>query len=234
MAKRGKRYLEAKNKIDSTRKYKLEEALKLVIDTHPAKFDETVDVAVNLGVDPRKSDQMVRGAVVLPHGTGKEVKVLVFAKGEKEKEAIEAGADWVGAEDLIAKISQGWLEFDRAISTPDMMGAVSKIGKILGPRGLMPNPKTGTVTFDIKKAVKEIKSGKIEFKVDKYGNLHVPIGKVSFGVEKLLENMVSFLDTVIRLKPATSKGTYLRKIAISSTMGPSIKVDLTSIRDYIK
>jgi large subunit ribosomal protein L1 len=234
MAKKGKKYLEAKSKIDSTKKYNLDEGIKLVIDTHPAKFDETVEVAVNLGVDPRKADQMVRGTVLLPHGIGKEVKVLVFAKGEKEKEAIEAGANYVGAEDLINKISQGWLEFDKAISTPDLMGAVSKIGKILGPRGLMPNPKVGTVTFDIKRAVKEIKSGKIEFKVDKFGNLHVPIGKVSFGVEKLLNNMLSFLDIVMKSKPATSKGVYLRNVAISSTMGPSIKIDSNNIREYIK
>ena len=205
-----------------------------MMDTAYAKFDEGVDVAVRLGVDPKKPDQMVRGTAVLPHGAGKKVKVLVFAKGQKEKEAQDAGADYVGAEDLIGKISQGWLDFDKAIATPDMMGAVSKLGKILGPRGLMPNPKVGTVTFDLAKAVKEIKAGKVEFKVEKAGIVHIPVGKVSFGFDKLLENARTVLEVIIRVKPPTSKGIYLRSIALSTTMGPGIKIDPSSVRSVTK
>jgi len=204
------------------------------VETAYAKFDEGVDVAVRLGVDPKKPDQMVRGTAVLPHGTGKKVKVLVFAKGQKEKEAQDAGADYVGAEDFIEKISKGWLDFDKAIATPDMMGAVSKLGKILGPRGLMPNPKVGTVTFDLAKAIKEIKAGKVEFKVEKAGIVHIPVGKVSFGFDKLLENARTVLEVIIRVKPPTSKGIYLRSIALSTTMGPGIKIDPSSVRSVTK
>jgi len=188
-----------------------------------------VDLAVNLGIDPRKSEQMVRGTVVLPHGIGKKVRVLVFAKGEKEKEALEAGADFVGAEDLVDKISKGWLDFDKSVATPDVMGVVGKLGKILGPRGLMPNPKLGTVTFDIARTVKEIKAGKVEYKAEKAGIVHVPIGKVSFDTEKLLENARTVIHSIIKAKPATSKGKYLKKIAVSSTMGPGIAVDIASL-----
>jgi len=235
MAKRGKKYVEAKKKIDRTRRYDLKEAVELLGEISYAKFDETVDLAVRLGVDPRKPDQMVRGSVVLPHGTGKEVKVLVFAKGEKEKEAKEAGADHVGGEELVEKIQkEGWLDFDKAVATPDMMRVVSKLGKILGPRGLMPSAKMGTVTFDVAKAVKELKGGKVEYKVDKAGNVHIPVGKVSFGPDKLLENIMTVLDSIVRAKPATSKGTYLRSIALSTTMSPGIKVDPNSIKDVLK
>ena len=230
MGKPGKKYIEALKKVDRAKRYDLEDGVKLLMDTAHAKFDEGVDVAVRLGVDPKKPDQMVRGTAVLPHGTGKKVKVLVFAKGQKEKEAQDAGADYVGAEDLIGKISQGWLDFDKAIATPDMMGAVSKLGKILGPRGLMPNPKVGTVTFDLAKAVKEIKAGKVEFKVEKAGIVHIPVGKVSFGFDKLLENARTVLEVIIRVKPPTSKGIYVRSIALSTTMGPGIKIDPVSVR----
>ncbi len=208
--------------------------MKLLLETAHAKFDEGVDLAIRLGVDPKKSDQMVRGTVVLPHGTGKKVRVLVFAKGQKEKEASDAGADVVGGEDLIEKISKGWLDFDKAIATPDMMGLVSKLGKILGPRGLMPNPKVGTVTFDLEKAVKEIKAGKVEFKVEKAGVVHVPVGKVSFGFGQLLENVKTLLEVILRVKPPTSKGIYLRTVALSTTMGPGIKVDPLDIRGVLK
>jgi large subunit ribosomal protein L1 len=225
MAKKGKRYVAATRKIDPSRRYDFAEAVKLAVDASYAKFDESVDVAVRLGVDPRHADQMVRGSVMLPNGTGKEVKVLVFAKGEKEKDAKDAGADFVGNDDLLEKIKGGWLEFDRAVATPDMMGTVGRVGKILGPRGLMPNAKTGTVTFDVARAVKELKAGKIDFRVEKAGIVHASVGRVSFGVDKLLENLVSFFETVIRLKPAGSKGTYLRSIAISTSQGPGIKID---------
>ena len=234
MGKPGKKYTEALKKVDRAKRYDLEDGVKLLMETAYAKFDEGVDVAVRLGVDPKKPDQMVRGTAVLPHGTGKKVKVLVFAKGQKEKEAQDAGADYVGAEDLIGKISQGWLDFDKAIATPDMMGAVSKLGKILGPRGLMPNPKVGTVTFDLAKAVKEIKAGKVEFKVEKAGIVHIPVGKVSFGFDKLLENARTVLEVIIRVKPPTSKGIYLRSIALSTTMGPGIKIDPSSVRSVTK
>ncbi|BCB95720.1 50S ribosomal protein L1 [Dissulfurispira thermophila] len=226
----GKKLENIKAKIDLTKEYPVEEAISLLKDNRVAKFDETVDMAINLGVDAKKSDQMVRGTVVLPYGTGKTVRVLVFAKGEKEKEAKEAGADYVGAEDLVEKIGQGWLEFDKAVATPDLMGLVGKLGKILGPRGLMPNPKLGTVTFDIAKAVKEIKSGKVEYKVEKAGIVHVPIGKVSFDKEKLVENTMAVLKSVIKAKPATSKGKYIKKITMSSTMGPGIKIDISKLK----
>lgn len=234
MPKRGKKYTEAKTKINAEAKNDLAAAVKAAIDSSYAKFDETVDVAVRLGVDPRHADQMVRGTVVLPNGIGKEVKVLVFAKGEKEKEALEAGADFVGNDELVEKIQGGWFGFDKAIATPDMMGAVGKIGKLLGPRGLMPNAKTGTVTFDVGRAVKELKAGKIEFRVEKAGIVHVPMGKVSFGTDKLVQNLSAFLDMIIRLKPSSSKGIYLRGLAVSTTMGPGIKIDVSSIKDLAK
>jgi large subunit ribosomal protein L1 len=231
MSKWGKKYTESRKKVDVAEKPSMSEAVQIVIDASYANFDETVDVAVRLGVDPRHADQMVRGTVVLPNGLGKEVKVLVFAKGEKEKEATDAGADFVGSDDLIEKIKGGWLGFDKAVATPDMMGSVGKIGKLLGPRGLMPNAKTGTVTFDIARAVQELKAGKIDFKVEKAGIVHVPMGKVSFGADKIVQNATAFLETIIRLKPASSKGTYLKSIAISTTMGPGIKIDAASIKD---
>lgn len=230
----GKKYDAASAKIEKTKLYSLEEAVKLVPEIAPAKFDEVVDLAVRLGVDPKQSEQMVRGTVVLPNGTGKKVRVLVFAKGEKEKEAKDAGADFVGGEDLIEKVSKGWLDFDSVVATPDMMGAVGKLGKILGPRGLMPNPKIGTVTFDITKAVKEIKAGKVEFKVDKSGNVHASIGKVSFGVQKLKENLLALLDGIIKAKPSTSKGIYLRSITLATTMGPGVKIDTIGVRELFK
>jgi large subunit ribosomal protein L1 len=234
MPKRGKKYLESRKKVDARAKHSFSEAVQIAIDSSYAKFDETVDMAVRLGVDPRHADQMVRGTVVLPNGLGKEVKVLVFAKGEKEQEAIDAGADFVGNDDLIEKIKEGWFGFDKAVATPDMMGAVGKIGKLLGPRGLMPNAKVGTVTFDLGRVVKEIKAGKIEFKVEKAGIVHVPMGKVSFGVEKIVQNVSVFLETILRLKPASSKGTYLKGIAISTTMGPGVKIDAASVKDLTK
>lgn len=222
----GKKMEAAGAKIENGKDYSLEEAIRLVKEIAYAKFDETVDMALNLGVDPKKSDQMVRGTVVLPHGMGKKVRVLVFAKGEKEKEASEAGADYVGAEDMVEKIQKGWLDFDSAVATPDIMGVVGKLGKILGPRGLMPNPKLGTVTFDVAKAVKEIKAGKVEYKTEKAGIVHVPIGKVSFDPDKLLDNARVVLDAVVKAKPGTSKGRYLKKVVLSCTMGPGIKVDV--------
>lgn len=229
-----KKYEAARTKIDREKRYDMEEALDLLPQVKYAKFDETVELALRLGVDPRHADQMVRGSVALPNGLGKEVKVLVFAKGQKEKEAEEAGADFVGAEELIEKIQKGWLDFDKAVATPDVMGMVSKLGKILGPRGLMPNPKVGTVTFEVAKTVKEMKAGRVEFRVDKAGNLHVPVGKISFGKEKLLENVNSLLETVIRLKPPSSKGTYVKGIAVCTTMSPGIKIDPTYVRNLSK
>jgi large subunit ribosomal protein L1 len=234
MAHRGKKYLEAKSKGDRNKRYDLEEGVKLLVEASYAKFDEGVDLAIRLGVDPKKADQMVRGTAVLPHGTGKKVRVLVFAKGQKEKEALDAGADMVGADDLIEKISKGWLEFDKAIATPDMMGSVSKLGKILGPRGLMPNPKVGTVTFDLERAIREIKAGKVEFKVEKAGIIHLPVGKVSFGFDRLLENVKTLLEVILRAKPPTSKGVYLRSIALSTTMGPGVKIDPMNVRNVLK
>jgi large subunit ribosomal protein L1 len=234
MPKRGKKYLKSMQDVDGGTKHMFSDAVKLAIDSSYANFDETVDVAVRLSVDPRHADQMVRGTVVLPNGLGKEVKVLVFAKGEKEKEALDAGADFSGNDELIEKIKNGWFGFDKAVATPDMMGSVGKIGRLLGPRGLMPNAKTGTVTFDVATAVQELKAGKIDFKVEKAGIVHVPMGKVSFGVEKIVENAAAFLETIIRLKPASSKGTYLKGIAVSTTMGPGIKIDAASVKDLIK
>ncbi len=235
MAKRGKKYREVKSKYDSSRRHTVEEALEWIPRLRYANFDESVDVATRLGVDPRRADQMVRGTVLLPHGIGKSVRVVVFAKGEKAKEAQEAGADFVGGEELVKKIAEeNWLEFDKAIATPDMMSVVGKIGKILGPRGLMPNPKVGTVTFDLNKAIREIKAGKTEFKVDKGGNVHVTIGKASFGPEKLRDNLLAFLEAIVRAKPASSKGTYLKTIAVSCTMGLSIKIDPASVRTLVR
>ena len=234
MRNRGKRYIEAKEKIDRTRKYELEEAIRLVTEASHARFDETIDIAIRLAVNPKKADQMVRGSVVLPHGTGKTSRILVFAKGEKAKEAEEAGSDYVGAEDLIEKIQGGWLDFDKTVATPDLMGQVGRLGKILGPRGLMPNPKVGTVTFDVARAVNEIKGGKVEFRVEKAGIVHAPLGKVSFGVEKLAENARSLLDVIMRAKPSTSKGVYLTGIALSTTMGPGVKVDPLQVRSLLK
>ncbi|MDD4237527.1 MAG: 50S ribosomal protein L1 [Desulfotomaculaceae bacterium] len=230
MPKHGKKYTDAVKQLDPSVTYEAAEALELLKKIAPGKFDETVEVAVRLGVDPRHADQQVRGAVVLPHGTGKTRTVLVFAKGDKVKEAEDAGADYVGAEDMVAKIQQeGWLGFDVAIATPDMMGNVGKLGRILGPRGLMPNPKTGTVTFDITRAVQEVKAGKIEYRVDKAGNIHAPIGKVSFGTEKLLENLRTLIDTLMRVRPAAAKGQYLKGISVSSTMGPGVKINTQKI-----
>jgi large subunit ribosomal protein L1 len=234
MARESKKYVVARQKVDREKRYEMDDALNLLPELAHAKFDETVEVALRLGVDPRHADQMVRGSVALPNGLGKQVKVLVFAKGQKEKEAQEAGADFVGAEDLIEKIQKGWIDFDKTVATPDMMGQVSKLGKILGPRGLMPNPKVGTVTFDVAKTVKELKAGRVEFRVDKAGNLHVPVGKVSFGKEKLMENVNSLLDVVLRLKPSSSKGTYVKGIAICTTMSPGIKIDPAHVRNLTK
>ena len=233
MGRRAKNYLKISEKIDSFKQYDLEEALKIIITNAFGKFDETVEMAVRLGVDPRKADQMVRGTVQLPHGTGKEVRVLVFAKGEKEKEAKEAGADFVGEEDYIKKIKGGWFEFDRVVATPDLMSSVGKIGKLLGPRGLMPNPKSGTVTVKINETVKELKAGKIEFKVDKTGNLHASVGKVSFEMEKLKANILALSDVILKLKPPTSKGIYLKSITLSATHGPGVKIDSVSVRNLI-
>lgn len=230
MSKHGKKFTDATKQIDRDVIYEPADAFELIKKIAPGKFDETVEVAVRLGVDPRHADQQVRGAVVLPHGTGKTRRVLVFAKGDKVKEASDAGADFVGAEDMVAKIQQeGWLGFDVAIATPDMMGVVGKLGRVLGPRGLMPTPKTGTVTFDIARAVQEVKAGKIEYRVDKAGNIHAPIGKVSFSTEKLLENLRTLIDALIRAKPTAAKGTYLKGISISSTMGPGVRVNTQKV-----
>jgi len=226
MAKVGKKLRNSYKEVDKENSYPIEEAVTLVKKLAPAKFDETVEVAVNLGVDPRKADQNVRGTVVLPGGTGKTSRILVFAKGEKEAEAKEAGADFVGGDDLATKIQGGWLEFDKIIATPDMMGVVGKLGKVLGPRGLMPNPKTGTVTFDIKKAVEEINAGKVDFRVDKTGIVHTLIGKASFQEDALVTNLKAVLDTIIRLKPSSAKGKYMRNISLSSTMGVGVKVEI--------
>jgi large subunit ribosomal protein L1 len=231
MAKQGKRFKTALALVDRAQRYALDDAIRLAVDTAKAKFDETVELAVRLGVDPRQADQNVRGTVVLPHGTGKSVRVLVFAKGEKEREAREAGADHAGGEELVKKIStENWLDFDKAIATPDMMGLVGRIGKLLGPRGLMPNPKVGTVTMDVAKAVKELKAGKVEFRVEKAGIVHVAIGKASFGSEKLAENARALLASLIKAKPAAAKGNYLVSVAVSSTMGPGIRIDPLAVR----
>jgi len=227
--KRSKNYRQAKEKVDRVKQYPLEEAVRFIKDNRYAKFDESVDVNLNLGVDPRHADQIVRGTVSLPHGTGKAIKVMVFAQGEKEIEARQAGADYVGGDDEVQKIQDGWIDFDVIVATPDMMGKVGRLGKILGPRGLMPNPKSGTVTMDVGKTVKELKAGKIEFRVDRQGGLSASIGKVSFEYEKLVENARVFFDAVMRAKPAASKGTYIKSAAISSTMGVGLKLDYNAI-----
>ncbi len=229
MPKYGKKYTKAVEKIDAQNKYDVKTALGLAVDASYAKFDETVDIAVNLGVNPKYSDQMVRGAVSLPHGLGKTVRVVAFCKGEKEAEALAAGAEMAGSDELVERIKGGWLDFDKAVATPDMMAHVGKIGKLLGPRGLMPNAKTGTVTFEIGKAIEELKAGKVEFKVDRAGVLHAPIGKVSFGAEKLFDNLKSVIDTVLRLKPSSAKGTYLKALSVATTMGPGVKIDTSSL-----
>lgn len=230
MAKRGKRYQDAAKQIDRTKQYDPQEAIELLKSVAKAKFDETVEAAVRLNVDPRHADQQVRGAMVLPHGTGKTRTVLVFAKGDKAKEAEAAGADFVGAEDMVEKIQkEGWLGFEVAIATPDMMGMVGKLGRILGPRGLMPNPKTGTVTFDVTQAIQEVKAGKIEYRVDKAGNIHVPIGKASFDAEKLAENLKALVQQLIRVKPAAAKGQYIKGITLTTTMGPGVKVSAQKV-----
>lgn len=229
MAKKGKKYLEAIKLVDRTKAYQIEEAIELAKKTNFANFDATVEVSFRLGIDVKKADQQIRGAVVLPNGTGKTQRVLVFAKGEKVKEAEAAGADYVGDAEFINKINQGWFEFDVIVATPDMMGEVGKIGRVLGPKGLMPNPKTGTVTFDVDKAVKEIKAGKVEYRADKSGIVHVPIGKASFESSKLVENFTTIFDTMLKLKPASAKGTYMKNVTVTTTMGPGIKVDPSSV-----
>lgn len=234
MPKKGKNYRNAVEGLDRTKFYELDEGVENVLKAKFAKFDESVDIAVKLGVDPRHADQMVRSSVMLPHGTGKEMRVLVFAKGEKETEAKEAGADYAGSDELIEKIKDGWFEFDKTVATPDMMGEVGKIGRLLGPRNLMPNAKLGTVTFDIGKVVKEIKMGKVDFRVDKAGIVHASIGKASFGKEKIADNIVAFIDKIIQLKPSSSKGIYLRGISVSTTMGPGIKLDPMQVRSLVK
>ena len=234
MPKHGKQYRKAAEGIARGTLYSLEDAVQLLLANNCAKFDESVDVAVRLGIDPRHADQMVRSSVILPHGTGKDVRVLVFAKGEKEAEALAAGADYAGSDELVNKIKEGWLEFDKTIATPDMMGEVGKIGRILGPRNLMPNAKLGSVTFDIERVVQETKKGKVDFKSDKAGVIHALVGKRSFGAEKLTANVCHFVDKLIQLKPSTSKGIYLRSISLSSTMGPGVKVDPMQVRALIK
>jgi len=224
----------SREKVDHLKFYALEEAMALAKECTYTKFDESVDIAVNLGVDPKRSDQMVRGSVSLPNGTGKTERVLVFAKGEKASEAEAAGADFVGADDMVAKIQGGWLDFERVVATPDMMGSVGKLGKILGPRGLMPNPKVGTVTMDIGRAVKEIKAGKVEYRVEKAGIIHVSVGKASFDAPKLVENAVAVLDALTKAKPSTSKGKYMKKVTVSTTMGPGIKVDVNQATGLLK
>ena len=234
MAQRGKNYKRVAEDIDSTKTYGLEEGVELALKGGFTKFDESVDIAIRLGVDPRHADQMLRSSVVLPNGTGKEIRVLVFAKGEKEKEALDAGADYAGGDEFVEKIKGGWLEFDRTIATPDMMATVGKIGRVLGPRNLMPNAKLGTVTFDIERVVKETKSGKVDFKVDKAGIIHAMLGRASFGSQKVTENILAFMDRIIQLKPSTSKGVYLKSISLSTTMGPGVKVDPLDVRNLIK
>ncbi len=229
MAKRGKKYVEAAKKIDRQKSYDLTEAVGLVKETAVANFDETIELAFRLGVDPKKADQQIRGAVVLPNGTGKTQKVLVFAKGEKLKEAEAAGADYVGDVEYINKINQGWFDFDVVVATPDMMAEVGKLGRVLGPKGLMPNPKTGTVTFDVTKAINDIKAGKVEYRIDKAGNVQVPVGKKSFDNEKLQENILAMVDAIVKAKPAAAKGTYMKSVTIASTMGPGIRVNTQDI-----
>jgi large subunit ribosomal protein L1 len=225
MRKRGRKHAEAAKKVDRSRRYPLDEACSLVKAASFAKFDESVDVAVKLGVNPKHADQMVRGALVLPHGVGKSVRVLVFARGEKVQEAEQAGAEFVGGEDMVAKVSGGWLDFDTVVATPDMMGQVGKLGRVLGPRGLMPNPKVGTVTFDVGKAVREAKAGKVEFRVEKAGIVHVPVGKCSFDAARLQDNIRALVGALLKAKPSTAKGQYLRSVTVSSTMGPGVSVD---------
>jgi len=229
MSDTGKKYKAALAKVDRTKKYEINEAIALALDTKYTKFDETVDVSFNLGVDPKHADQMLRGAIVLPHGTGKKSKVLVFAKGEKAAEAEKAGADYVGAEDLVDKISGGWMDFDAVIATPDMMKVISKLGKILGTKGLMPNPKVGTVTMDVSRAVKEHKAGRVEYRTEKTGIIHTVIGKTSFGKEKLIDNFKTVLTEVNRVKPASAKGIYIKAVTLSTTMGPGIKIDSATV-----
>ncbi|WP_455538028.1 50S ribosomal protein L1 [Terrisporobacter sp.] len=232
MAKKGKKYTQAVAKIDKTKLYDANEAVSLVAEIATAKFDETVEAHIKLGVDGRHADQQVRGAVVLPHGTGKTKKVLVFAKGEKATEAQAAGADFVGAEDLVQKIqSENWFDFDVVVATPDMMGVVGRLGRVLGPKGLMPNPKSGTVTFDVTKAIEEIKAGKVEYRLDKNNIIHVPVGKVSFGGEKLAENFAALMSAIVKAKPASAKGTYLRSVTVASTMGPGVKINAARISE---
>ena len=234
MPKHGKKHRNTLVGIDRAKLHSLEEGLELALKSSYAKFDETFDIAMKLGVDPRHADQMIRSSVVLPHGTGKVTRVLVFAKGAKEAEALEAGADYVGADDLVQKIQGGWLDFDKTVATPDMMGTVGKIGRILGPRNLMPNAKLGTVTFDVANIVKDIKSGKVDFKVDKAGIIHAGLGKASFGPEKLFANILTFVEKIIQLKPSTSKGIYLRSVTVSTTMGPGVKIDPLNVRSLVK
>lgn len=230
MAKRGKKYLAARAKVDRLKKYTLDEGIKLLPEISYGKFDEGVDLAVNLGVNPAHADQMVRGTVVLPHGTGRGVRVLVFAKGEKEKEARDAGADHVGAEDLVQKIQEGWLDFDKAVATPDMMGLVGRLGRVLGPRGLMPNPKTNTVTLDVATAVRELKAGRVEYRVEKSGIVHIPVGRKSFPGEQIRENIDAVMDSLIKAKPASAKGHYVKAVAIGTTMSPGIKIDTVDFK----
>ncbi|PAV27913.1 50S ribosomal protein L1 [Virgibacillus profundi] len=230
MAKKGKRHQEALKLVDRTKTYEIKEAVAIAKEAAKANFDETVEAAFRLGVDPKKADQQIRGAMVLPHGTGKTQRVLVFAKGEKAKEAEAAGADYVGESDYINQINQGWFEFDVIVATPDMMAEVGKLGRVLGPKGLMPNPKTGTVTFEIEKAVKDIKAGKVEYRVDKQSNIHVPIGKISFDNEKLTENFIALTEQLVKVKPQASKGIYMKNVSVSSTMGPGIKIDVSEYR----
>lgn len=230
MPKHGKKYLASRSKVNREAKVSLDEALDLLKDAAFAKFDETVEVSMRLGVDPKYPDQQVRGSVVLPNGTGRTIRVVVFAKGEKEKEATEAGADFAGSDDLVAKVQGGWLDFDKAVATPDMMGVVGKLGKILGPRGLMPNPKVGTVTFEVGKAVRDLKGGKVEFRVDKTGTLHSGIGRISFGKEKIRENFLAFFEAIVKAKPSAAKGNYIRTVALSSTMGPGVKLNVSMLQ----
>jgi large subunit ribosomal protein L1 len=234
MAVMTKRQKAARALYDETKPYSVEDAMAVLKKLPGVKFDESVDMSLRLGVDPKHADQMVRGAIVLPHGIGKAVRVAVFAKGEKEREAREAGADVVGAEDLVERIQGGWMEFDSAIATPDLMGQVGRLGKVLGPRGLMPNPKVGTVTFDVARAVREVKAGKVEFRVDKAGNVHVPVGKKSFAVDQLAQNALALLEAIVRAKPSASKGQYLRSITLSSTMGPGVQVDVQRVANQFK
>ena len=234
MATISKRYDTAMKKLEPEKQYSLDEAVRLIKEMPAAKFDESVDLSFRLGVDPKHADQMVRGAVVLPHGIGKTVRVAVFAKGDKEREAREAGADTVGAEDLVQKVQEGWTDFDTAIATPDLMGQVGRLGKVLGPRGLMPNPKLGTVTFDVSKAVREAKAGKVEFRVDKAGNIHTPVGKKSFTPENIQANAMAVIEAIVRAKPSAAKGTYLRTVSLSTTMGPAVTLDSAAIANLFK